>query len=318
MPAAAKAALKEKLFNIYTEVEGVEKKGHNSSQNYDYIKATDVTAAIRTALIKQRVYAEINFDFEGLPYFIERKSGPPMAAVNVKCLAVFHDLDSNETLSGSGLGSGSDSGDKAVYKAQTGALKYALKNSFLLKDDGTSDPEAPETPEEAPDFQDARHSTQRAPQAQPASRPTQVASGVPLPSEARSTPPAASTETVKPADAPSTTSAAPGAGREPGDDTEETMPTETELAVYRKSFSKLADELTTEGKLKASRGLPVNRKVLVFLLGFTKADDATKITKAKWDSFFKKVEATKASEAGLVGLALKVNEANGITETPKK
>jgi hypothetical protein len=37
-------------------------------------------------------------------------------------------------------GTGTDKGDKAVYKAMTGALKYGLRHAFLIPDE--SDPEA--------------------------------------------------------------------------------------------------------------------------------------------------------------------------------
>ena len=44
----------------------------------------------------------------------------------------FADVDSDEQLVAKVAGQGLDSGDKAPYKAQTGALKYALLQSFLL------------------------------------------------------------------------------------------------------------------------------------------------------------------------------------------
>src|ERR1700676_1644517 len=116
-----KMTLKEKLHKIYEAIEFIEKRGENTGQRYDYIKAADVTNAIRKQLIDLKVYAEINFDFVGFPYTIARAKDKdaPFSAVNVKCSVVFHDLESNETSTGSGLGSGADGGDKAAYKAQT-------------------------------------------------------------------------------------------------------------------------------------------------------------------------------------------------------
>ena len=42
------------------------------------------------------------------------------------------DVDTGETITAKVAGQGLDSGDKAPYKAMTGALKYALLQSFLL------------------------------------------------------------------------------------------------------------------------------------------------------------------------------------------
>lgn len=335
--------LREKLHQIYATIDAVEKRGHNKAQNYDYIKAADVTNAIRKQLIELRVYAEINFEFVGGPYTIARKAevNAPFSAVNVRCNILFRDLDSLEMLTSSGLGTGADTGDKAAYKAQTGALKYALKNGFLVPDE--ADPEADEsvdegsnsrridqnTQDEPPDFQEARHATPRPtaspkppktedrPTAAPAAK-TGASKSEPLHTEASSTPSQASTATAEPAATSSTTSAAPNAGREPGDDDEGLLPTETELTGYRQQFSKLGDDLSLAGKLKSSKGLPINRKLLIFLLSVTKVDDAKYITTAKWNDFFARVEAAKALETGLVGLAQLVNRTNGIDDTKKK
>jgi hypothetical protein len=42
------------------------------------------------------------------------------------------DGETGETLSFQSIGTGADSGDKAAYKAATGALKYALLTGFLI------------------------------------------------------------------------------------------------------------------------------------------------------------------------------------------
>ncbi len=44
----------------------------------------------------------------------------------------FTDVDTGEAITAKVAGQGLDSGDKAPYKAMTGALKYALLQSFLL------------------------------------------------------------------------------------------------------------------------------------------------------------------------------------------
>src|ERR1019366_1148893 len=80
-------------------------------------------------------------------------------------------------------------------------------------------------------------------------------------------------------------------------------PTEVELTEYREKFRKLGDDLSATGKLKSSKGLPTNRKLLVFLLSITKAADAKHISKSGWDNFFSRADAARANaDVGLVGL----------------
>lgn len=351
-----KMNLKEKLHQIYSEIDHIDKSGHNKAQGYDYVKSVEVTRAIRKAFIEQKIYAEVNFDFVGAPYTIARAKEPsaPFTAVNVRCTVVFHDLETGLEITASGLGTGCDTNDKAAYKAQTGALKYALKNAFLVPDE--ADPEADEsvddpnagrsTPDhdEMPDFQDAKRSAgtpSKPPKAEtPTARPTPAPSGTQKPAEAATpaatpTPASPAMSSAPAAAAPSSTATAPAAAREPGDETATDtvqppppnapemlgsglLPTEPQLIEYRKLFGKLGDDLSTEGKLKPSKGLPINRKLLVFLLNITGATDAKDITKGQWDNFFARVETAKAAEGvGLIGITKLVNKANGIEEKKK-
>ena len=321
--------LKEKLHKVYETVEFIEKSGRNKSQGYSFLESVAVVRAVRKQLIELRVYAEINFDFVGGPYTIAREKAPnaPFSAVNVKCSIVFHDLDSKETSTASGLGTSADTGDKAGYKAQTGALKYALKNAFLVPDE--ADPEADERLDEndrptsvndMPDYQDAQRG---APAAKPtpkpraaAARPTQAPeTSKPAPTEPTSTISAASAPTA--AVIPTTQdvpAAAQASTREPGDDITTELPTEAEMASIRKQFRTLGDDLAdaSKGNLKTSKGLVVNRKLLVFLLQITKAGAPEKITKAQWDNFFARVDTARQLKSGWKGLAKLVNKANGI------
>jgi len=327
--------LREKLHKIYDAIDAIEKRGRNKAQSYDYVRSADVTRAIRKQFSELRVYAEINFTFEGGPYTIARAKDKdaPFSAVNARCSIIFHDLDSEETISASGLGTGADTGDKAGYKAQTGALKYALKNAFLVPDE--ADPEADSStdenttgeriaPEEIPDYNDFRgtEAVRPAPKVPPAVRPPNVA--LAALASAGSSQPVPFTETqplfgATSADVLSKTETAPAAAREPGDDTEaDRLPTEDELTNYRKQFSKLGDDLSTEGKLTASRALPLNRKLLVFLLSTTKVPDAKNITRGQWDNFFARVAKVRQLGNGLVELAKLVNKTNGLDEQGKK
>lgn len=339
-PAQTKPlSLKAKCHAIYGDIDFIGKDGENTSQHYKYTRASDVVRNIRAALIEHRIYAEINFDFDGGPYTVAREKAPnaPFTAVNVRCSVVLHDLDSDEVKTGSGLGSGCDTNDKAAYKAQTGALKYALKNAFLIPDEAghEMDAEADESVDAKSDavdsssYQNTPRAAQRViePDAKPEpkqqSRPEPAARPTPAPApkqqaEAASTTSSAPTEKKSPAPSaePSSSTSTPNAG------TAEATPgslSEADLEIYRTKFTKLGNDLSTDGKLKSSKSLPVNRKLLVFLLSVTKAPAAAAITKTQWDDFFARVDAARGNpEVGLVGITTLVNRANGIEDKKSK
>ena len=340
-----KLNLRQKLIKIYEELDHVDKSGENTKQHYFFVKAADVMRPIRAMLAKYGIYAETNFTSLGT-YDIKTNSGGNMHTASVKATIVLFDADSDETKTISGLGDGADGGEKGIYKAQTGALKNALRNGTLLPDEGDpngGDPEADENVDdrttgsythnsattELPDFQESQHA---APKTNPEkARPTAAAApkttAVSAPVAAGPNLPAPSTATptlfgAPVADAPSKTETAPAAAPERGDayegpDDDGSMPTEAELTVYRDKFKLLGDDLSAKGKFKASQGLPINRKLHVFVLSVTKAADMQHVTKVQWDNFFLRVEhAVENPEVGLVGLAKLVNKANGIE--PKK
>lgn len=324
-----KMTLNEKLFSVYSLLESIEKNGENTSQNYDYIKAVDVVRAIRAQLIAIKVYAEVNFFFEGVPYTIARAKYPdaPFSARDCRCVAVFHDLESQEISTGSGLGTGADTGDKAIYKAQTGAFKYALKNSFMVPDEAAPDAEGDPTVDEnaEPDFDSAKAAPRKETKKEATKPPkANIPASTPAPEPSNPTPAAApltaatNTEPATPAAASTSTktaSVSTVATAEPVGRSPMTLPPSEEMLTdYRKRFRKLGDELA-EGHLKSSKSLPVGRKLLVFLLNTTGAKDPKDITKQQWEDFFTRVDTAKGNpECGLAGIAKLVNRANGIED----
>ena len=135
----ARAKLVSKLVAVMKAVDHVEKRGQNASQKYSYVKATDLMRAVRDAFIERGVLM--------LPSTVaeERWERPTHSGgvMNYCALVVevtFYDSETGESLGPLRCsGWGQDMGDKAVYKAITGALKYALRGPFLIPDE--SDPE---------------------------------------------------------------------------------------------------------------------------------------------------------------------------------
>lgn len=133
--------LVRKLAEVMGEIDFVAKLGRNEFQKYNYMRAADLAHAVRDKLSKRSIIM-LSDVVEIRCYEIPAREGV-MQAIDLKVKYTFYDGDSKETLSFHGYGTGTDRGDKAAYKAHTGALKYAIRNSFLVPDE--SDPEEEKT-----------------------------------------------------------------------------------------------------------------------------------------------------------------------------
>lgn len=120
-----------KLANVMKEVKYIEKKGYNKFSKYKYATESDVSEKVRESLAEQNVIM--------LPDVIEHstrehtnRKGFIEYISTVKVKFTFIDGDTGEEVSIHSVGEGQDSGDKAVYKAITGATKYALMKAFMI------------------------------------------------------------------------------------------------------------------------------------------------------------------------------------------
>ncbi len=137
-----------KIAEACDAVGGVEKKGTNTTQNYKYVKAADVAKAIRHELFSRGV---IVLQDEQPPEYVEvqTKTGATMCECRMAIEFTLTDGKERENITGYGVAR--DSGDKAIYKAKTGALKYFLRGLGLIpdeKDDPEYDGKAKSAPEE--------------------------------------------------------------------------------------------------------------------------------------------------------------------------
>lgn len=149
--------LYQKIANVILKTGAVIKAGENESQDYSYVRWKEQAEAVRKiaaeeglALIASVEEEEHSTTIEPDRYGKDRPTA--WSHVKVKLSIV----DTEETPATEylgpihqehtvyGFGSAKDLGDKAVFKATTGALKYALRAAFLIPDtDG--DPEADES-----------------------------------------------------------------------------------------------------------------------------------------------------------------------------
>lgn len=132
---ATTRSLVRKLAEVMGEVDRVPKNGRNEFHKYDYATESDIVDAVRAGLASRRVLM--------LPNVVHTEwttKGGKERICTITYRFTFHDGDSGESLSFDVLGEGQDSGDKATYKAFTGAVKYAILKTFLIPTG--DDPEA--------------------------------------------------------------------------------------------------------------------------------------------------------------------------------
>lgn len=131
--------LASKLVQVMKEVSYVEKKGNNDFHHYNYATSADVLLKVNAALTRHAISSVAIPEVLSMVDVITAKGNTEhLATVRMDIMLI--DAESGETLTITGLGSGQDSGDKAVMKAQTAAIKYAYLLSMAISTG--DDPEA--------------------------------------------------------------------------------------------------------------------------------------------------------------------------------
>jgi hypothetical protein len=123
--------LKEKLAEVRRRIGYIQKRGHNERFNYTYVTAADLASAVGDALADLGVV--IVPRLESIAYeSVSPNHTAPQSITRVVMSYTFMDVDGSEQITVKIPGEGRDPGDKGPYKAMTGALKYALLQSFLI------------------------------------------------------------------------------------------------------------------------------------------------------------------------------------------
>lgn len=130
MPEAPKPSLYAKLAQVMLEVGRVPKSGYNSFHKYHYVTEADLVDAVREKLAKRNIIL-----IPSAPVVTRQDN-----VTTVTMSFTFCDGESGQTQSFEWAGTGEDKGDKGLYKAYTGAVKYFLMKTFLIPTG--DDPEA--------------------------------------------------------------------------------------------------------------------------------------------------------------------------------
>lgn len=128
-----------KLHVAQKNASAVAKKGKNTAQHYDYARAEDVIKEAQKALHDAGLVGTMAFGNTD-SHDIESNKGSAGIYITVQGELRIAEPDSGESISVPGFGAGIDyPGDKAVYKAMTGAAKYAYASALGIP--FTDDPE---------------------------------------------------------------------------------------------------------------------------------------------------------------------------------
>lgn len=125
-------SLVRKMAEIMKQVKYIQKKGFNSHNNYNYIKEEDVLEALRDQMAERNLMIFQNMVEKEVTESGKTRSGAAKFLTTIKMQYTIVDGDSGEERSISTGGQGEDTGDKGIYKATTGANKYALLKLFMI------------------------------------------------------------------------------------------------------------------------------------------------------------------------------------------
>lgn len=135
------AGIYQKIYAVMAELGWVEKDGQVSMGGrggYAYATEANFIAAVRPLMVKHGLVM--------LPTNVEKNidvitsDGRTTFASSVLVTYRLIDVETGDGIDVQMVGTGNDNGDKSIYKALTGAFKYALRQIFMI---GTGDdPEA--------------------------------------------------------------------------------------------------------------------------------------------------------------------------------
>ena len=132
-----KRSLYKKFHSVQQALQPLEKNGKNTTQRYSYTTASDVLEPVRAACGEQGLVITLSV--------IDKHIEPGRASCTVELSVI--DVESGESFSNQSPGYAEDwsykenrpCGDKAIYKAITGATKYAVRSLFCLPAEDDAD-----------------------------------------------------------------------------------------------------------------------------------------------------------------------------------
>src|SRR5690348_12750513 len=129
----------KRLLEACYSVPALDKRGQN--EKYNYVKAPQILEAFRIQLNKQKILL-LSDENELTSREVSTDGGFTLHEVTIKTEFIVRDCESSEHLKLTGFGQAMDAGDKALYKAKTGAIKYFLRGIGVIPWLDVDDPES--------------------------------------------------------------------------------------------------------------------------------------------------------------------------------
>ena len=127
------AKVAAKIAEVMQQVDYLQKDGKVAYGNtrYSYLSEEKITSEIREAMVEAGLVIYPARMEVVNQQDVSTKTGQARV-INILVTYRVQDIDSEEFIEVQALGEGMDSGDKAVYKAMTGAFKYAQRQAFMI------------------------------------------------------------------------------------------------------------------------------------------------------------------------------------------
>lgn len=132
-----KAKLSTKKMQVMNAVNTIPKNGYSEQGDYFFSREGDINDMMRKVLYENKLMFDVSF--------VSRMYRSNEEIVDVKLLITWTDTETGYFESHDWLASGMDRGEKGIYKAYTGGMKYFIMRSFLLSQ-GDTDPELSSMP----------------------------------------------------------------------------------------------------------------------------------------------------------------------------
>jgi len=124
----------QRIQNVMADIGVISKNGKNAFQNYQYATEADYVKTIQPLLVKHGLALTlVQQNILGV-IAVNDKEGPngKFLTTILSTYRIVNVSKPEDYVTVQAGGQGIDNGDKGIYKAITGAKKYALANAFLI------------------------------------------------------------------------------------------------------------------------------------------------------------------------------------------
>lgn len=116
------SGIHSKMLWVTEQVSRIPKSGYNSFHKYHYVKEDDLTDAVRKLFIQVGIFQSVSVN-----EVIQNGT-----LTTITTTHTFTDVDTGQSITVNFAGAGDDKGDKGIYKAMTGDMKYLLLKTFMI------------------------------------------------------------------------------------------------------------------------------------------------------------------------------------------